>query len=259
MLRKTARAVLVLALCVVTLGVSSAFAAATTAMVKSTAVFFLDREPGNEPYPTRMLVTSKFLRIDDGTEEGDFLLFNRHQKIIYSVSRADKQVLAIAAKTITLTPPTNFTHKIVTDPAHFPSVGGHRVKHYELLTNGERCYDVYAAKGLLPEALSALREYRQALAGEQAAMVPVTPEEFENRCDLANHVFLPARHLAHGFPVRFSDMTGKTSELVDIQLNFKASAELFRLPESYKRLRIEDLRTSDEKNKLGQEHSHQQN
>jgi hypothetical protein len=70
-----------------------------------------------------------------------------------------------------------------------------------------RCYDLYAADGLLPGAVVALREYRLILAGQQALTAAVTPPEMQSSCDLANNVFLPVRHLEHGFPVRLTDMT----------------------------------------------------
>ncbi|MBI3571821.1 MAG: hypothetical protein HY082_12105 [Gammaproteobacteria bacterium] len=205
-------------------------------------LYFVEREPGGEPYRTRMIVTAGFLRMDGGQDSRDFLLFDRADGSIYSVSSADKQVLVIRPRPVELKPPAKFAHRVVTDTAAYPAVGGRKVTHYELLTNEKRCYDLYAAEGLLPGAMVALREYRLILAGQQALTAAVTPPEMQSPCDLANNVFLPVRYLEHGFPVRLADMTGRTMELVDYKTDFRATADMLKLPEGYSRRSIEELR-----------------
>ena len=205
-------------------------------------LYFVEREPGVEPYRTRMIVTAGFLRMDEGQDSQDFLLFDRADGSIYNVSSAEKQVLVIRPRPVELKSPAKFTHRVVTDAAAFPAIEGRKVTHYELLTNEKRCYDLYAAEGLLPGAIVALREYRLILAGQQALTAAVTPPEMQSPCDLANNVFLPVRHLEHGFPVRLADMTGRTMELVDYKTDFRATADMLRLPAEYKRLTLEDLR-----------------
>ena len=206
-------------------------------------LYFVEHEPGVEPFRTRMIVTAGFLRIDDGQDSQDFLLFDRADGSIYSVSSADKQVLVIRPRPVELKPPEKFTHRVVTDTAAFPAVAGRKVTHYELLTNEKRCYDLYAAEGLLPGAMVALREYRLILAGQQAQTAAAAPPEMQSACDLANNVFLPMRHLEHGFPVRLVDMTGRSMELVDYKTDFRATADMLKLPAEYKRLTLEELRT----------------
>lgn len=205
-------------------------------------LYFVEHEPGAEPYRSRMVITAGFLRMDGGTDSEDFLLFDRADGTIYSVSSADRQILVIRPRPMDAKLPANLEHKVVRDNTAFPSVGAHKVIHYELLTNGKRCYDLYAAAELMPEAVAALRQYREVLAGQQAKTLPMTPPEMQAACDLTNNVFLPARHLAHGFPVRLVDMTGKTIELVDYNAEFRATAAMLKLPADYKRLTIEELK-----------------
>lgn len=205
-------------------------------------LYFVEHEPGAEPYRTRMVVTAGFLRMDGGPDELDFLLFDRADGTIYSVSGAERQILVIRPRPVDARPPADFRHQVVRDSAAFPAVGAHKVVHYELLTNGKRCYDLYAAAELLPEAVLALRQYRGVLAGQQAKILPSALPITLSACDMANNIFLPARHLEHGFPVRLTDMTGKTVELVDYNAEFRATAAMLRLPADYKRLTIEELR-----------------
>ena len=220
----------------------TALAACSQPTTPAAVLYFVEHEPGGEPYRTRMIVSAGFLRMDGGQDSQDFLLFDRADGSIYSVSSADKQVLVIRPRPVELKPPVQFIHRVVTDTAAFPAVEGRKVTHYELLTNDKRCYDLYAAEGLLPGALVALREFRLILAGQQALTAALTPPEMQSACDLANNVFLPTRHLEFGFPVRLVDMTGRSMELVDYKTDFRATAELFHLPSEYKRLTLEKLR-----------------
>ena len=43
-------------------------------------------------YITRILVTEKYVRLDDGNDNGDFTLFDRKNKAVYNVSKEDKIV-----------------------------------------------------------------------------------------------------------------------------------------------------------------------
>ena len=217
--------------------------ACSVSSTPATLLYFVDKEQGGEPYRTRMIITAGFVRMDGGaTDAENFLLFDRANGTIYSVSSGDKQILVIRPRVVELKPPVPFTHRIVTDSAAYPSVGGHKVVHYELLTNNQRCYDLYAAQDLLPDAVLALRQFRETLAGQQAATAATVPQQMQSACDLANNVFLPARQLAYGFPVRVVDMAGKSSELVDYKTDFRATADLLKLPEGYHRRSIEELR-----------------
>ena len=63
-------------------------------------LYFVEHEPGAEPYRTRMIVTAGFLRMDGGADSEDFLLFDRADGTIYSVSSGDQQILAIRPRPV---------------------------------------------------------------------------------------------------------------------------------------------------------------
>lgn len=94
--------------------------------------------------------------------------------------------------------------------------------------------------------VAALREYREVLALEQQAALAFTPRDVQSPCDLANHVYAPARHLAHGFPVRLVEPRGRerrVTELTDYKTEFVADARLFELPASFPRMNLRELQT----------------
>src|SRR6266481_5445026 len=97
--------------------------------------------------PIRMIVGQKFLRIDGGEEGKDFLLYDRATRVIYNVSATDRLILAIPGRPDPSDKPPKLYHRTKRDTATFPAVDGKPVVHYQLLTNGRLCYDLYAADG----------------------------------------------------------------------------------------------------------------
>jgi hypothetical protein len=208
--------------------------------VNTTALWFIEQEPRTEPYRTRMLVTDDYLRIDDGEGTGDFVLYARRERAIYNVTSGDRLVLVIR-EAAAGAPPT-LRHETVREKDEAPQVGGHAVVHYRLMTGGKVCHDLYAAAGLLPQAVEALREFISVLASDQAARLAGLPREVLTPCYLANNAYAATRYLDYGLPVRRADHDGRVSELVDYRTGFAVEAGLFRLPADYRRMEIAELR-----------------
>ena len=209
----------------------------------SPTIFLSFTESSSEgEYPVRMLVNDQYLRIEDGESPDGFILFDRATRTIYSVSHAGKTTLVLHVQPVTLAVPKLFDNIAKADTESLPSVDGKKVLHYRLFTNGERCFDVYAAEGLLPEAVVALREYHETLAGEQAAMQTNMPASMQSACDLADQIFLPARYLAQGFPVRQVNFGGVVRQLVSYKRDVPVQSGIFDVPKDYKQITPATLR-----------------
>jgi hypothetical protein len=203
---------------------------------------FTETEPGGEPYPVRMLITEKYLRIEDGDGKGGFILFDRAARTAYSVNHEARTTLVLKARPVEMARPAKFENQAERDSATYPAVEGRTVTHFRLMTNGEHCFDVYAADGLLPQAVKALREYHEALAGEQATMQAQVPAAFQSACDIADYVFLPTRHLDHGFPVRQINRAGLLRQLADFKTGVPVPPKFLEIPPDYKQLTPADVR-----------------
>ncbi len=221
-------------------GLLSVLLTACAGAPRATLLEFSEQESGGEPYATRMLVTDNYLRIDDGLGGDGFILLDRPARTIYSVSHPDKTVLVIAPRKIELAPPAVFEHAVERDNEPYPQVSGRPVRRYTLSTNKQRCLEVFAADGLLPGALAALREYQDILAGEQALAAARRPKELQDDCALADDVFQPARHLAFGFPVKQIDSAGKARDLADFRTDVAVEPGLFELPAGYRRYSLSE-------------------
>ncbi len=214
-----------------------------TSNTASTLIWFQERESGTESYSVRMIVDTHYLRIDDGEESSGFVLFDRVRKAIYSVDHDNRSVLVLSSEEVKRDKPGKFDLAEQEVSSHgSPPIGGHRVKIHRLYTNGQLCFEVAAAAGLLEGAVYALREFHHALAAEHAIMMQHTPQELASDCDLSDLVFAPDRHLQFGFPVWQRDYNGKLRELRDYDADYPTDPRLFDLPKGYRRVTTVGLR-----------------
>lgn len=218
---------------------------ATLTPPADTLLNFTEQDRGGTPYATRMLVSQDYLRIDDvRPEEGEnagFVLLDRKARTVYSVSPGDKTILMIKPLPIALQRPESFALSVERDKESIPKVDGKKVVHYRLLTEREPCMEVYAAAGLLPQVVTALREYLEILAGEQAQTEMHILKIERSLCDLADLVFAPARYLDHGFPVRQVSHNGHARQLVDYKIDAVLEDGWYTLPQDYRRYSIGDM------------------
>lgn len=208
--------------------------AESAAQTRADLAMFLEEEPGIEAYPTRMLVTEDFLRMDDGVDGGDFILFDRKARTISSVSHANQSILRIYPHAVTIESPIELEHEEVsrTDP-NAPTIGGRAPVHLQFTTNDETCVQVMAVPGLLENVRAALIEYRETLAGEQSLNLYKTPADLQTPCMLSDLIFAPSRHLQGGFPVQQWDPSGYSRALVDYREDAVVDSALFEIPLEY--------------------------
>src|SRR5210317_2086350 len=75
-------------------------------------IFFAEQEPGVEPYQTRLIVTSDYMRFDDGENSVDFVLLDRKKDIIYSTNSGERTVMSVSPKTNDVKPPIELKQSV---------------------------------------------------------------------------------------------------------------------------------------------------
>jgi len=195
------------------------------------------QSPGEEPYFSRLLATPDFLRLDQGAGDSGYILFDRRQQVIYSVTHEDHSILVIDPPPL----PSGLDAKAPAialqeaEPVGVPAVGGVKPRQWTLSADARTCRQAFVLPGLMSQAVSAYAEYLGVLARQQAVTLEAMPPEFQDACDSAIHVFAPGALLDKGMIVKAWDAQGYLEELVD----FRQQAELpdtdFTLPESYRR------------------------
>lgn len=203
---------------------------------KGVFIMFSEREEAGTPlFRSRMFINNKYVYMEDDRFPNDFLLFDRGNQTIYSVTEANKTIFVIKPKDIKDKSPIEITYKEESQPSSaIPKVSGHKATHYRYFANGKHCYDaVTLEKTFLPEAVAALKEYRQVLAGEHASTVHAMPADTHEACDLALNIYYASKHLDTGLPLREWDQRGYLKFMVDYRLDFEFDEKKLKLPEGY--------------------------
>ncbi len=199
-------------------------------------------EPGIDPYISRMLITTKFVRLDEGGAiEDGYTLYQRDSGAIYNVSDEEQTITVMRpTKDVPDSPVKLDLTKQVEEDKQAPAVGGVHPVRVKLLANGTVCRELMAVDGIMQPAVQGLKEFRESLAKIQGARLDAWPEESRTPCDLAELIYAPTRGLAHGVAVQ--DRTPTMSQsLVDFEKHYMAADELFVIPANYERIELPGL------------------
>ena len=210
----------------------------------ATLLNFVEFEKGVEPYATRLIVTREYMRFDDGEGAADFVLYHRQKNVIYSVNSSDATILAVHQKQIEIQPPfeLKLTHTKLDNLEGAPTIAGKQAQHYQFSANGERCYDVIAVPGLMPDVVVALSEFGELLASDSKVTFSALPADMQKPCDISMSTFAPGRHFEFGFPIQEWSMNGSGRSLLDYQLEYEPDPALFVLPTGYRQYTVQEFR-----------------
>lgn len=206
--------------------------------VSAVVLSFLENEQGTDAYRTRTIVTDRYIRMDDGEDSGDYLIFDREKNFISSVTHEDETVFEIPFREVdSQTAPMEFRRRESLMPDNSaPPVGGQVPQSMQLYVNDKRCYEAVVVPGLFDDVVEGLRSFKQVLAGEQAKILAQLPYEAMDGCDLALHTFYPQWSLSSGLAIQeWDESLQKGRMLIDMQADVALDSNLFELPDHYKR------------------------
>lgn len=196
--------------------------AGVAAAADMTALRYLDRDPGDPPYLTRILVTPDFMRMDGGEDDGDFVLLDRRQRRVINVMRGSGLAMVFAPGALP-PKPADWASRLTTAVAD----GGRR---FSLAVDGTVCSEGVAAPGSAPDAARAMAELKGVLAATQYRVWRDSPQELQHDCDLANLVWESGATLGVGLPLEEREFSGR-SRLLEAETRVPLQPELFRLPD----------------------------
>lgn len=220
--------------------------AAPVAVTKSRGIFLRYDvfEPNVEPYQTRVVITDEFMRIDDDNDPRNFVLMDRKQNLVYSVSDENDAILIVPHEQVTLERPfpiANSEQRIVENET--PMIDGKPIVRYVFEANKQVCYDAVIAEGLLPDAAAAWTQYLRILSGQHALTIQNVPADVITACDLELYIFNPGMHMVHGLPINEVDPnTGYRRQLVEFEDDYEVDPARFVLPEGFGRITINEMR-----------------
>jgi len=207
---------------------------AGAAEVEAGLLVYRVEAPGQAVSFNRLMTTQDSLRLDQGEADQGFILFDRRERVVYSVNPEERSILEIDPPASNLETPADLNIEL--SPAKMvdaPAVGGVKPVHWQLRANGEICREAILAPGLMPKAVAAYREYLLLLAAQQAVTLPSIPEEFQSACDSAINVYAPDALLEKGLPLRLWNGQGYQEVLTDFKPSASLPAEYFILPADF--------------------------
>jgi len=208
----------------------------------SISLLYKIQEPNIDPYESRIIITDKYIRLDDNDDGNEFVLVDREKQIVYSVSDENDAILVINHKPVNIKSPVELKPDTERTPdKNTPMIDGREIVHYIFKINGEACQDAMIAEGLMTEAAEAIAEYRRILAGQHAKTFNITPADLRNDCDMAMNIFHADRYLQFGLPVHERDYTGYQRTLIDFDDTYEPKENLFVLPEQFDQFSIDEL------------------
>ncbi|WP_296892242.1 hypothetical protein [Thiobacillus sp.] len=187
-----------------------------------TVLRYVDQDPGGPPYPTRILVTPDFMRMDSGEDAGDFTLLDRHRRLVINVSRDSKLAMVFAPGRLP-PKPARWNARLAEGKAER---GGRR---FTLSVKGVVCNEGIAVRHAM-DAARAMAEQKSILAATQYRVWKDSPPGMQNDCDLANQVWNAGDTLSLGLPIEEREFTGR-SRTFESESRLPVDPGLFRVPE----------------------------
>ncbi len=188
-------------------------------------VRYLDQDPGDPAYATRLLVTPEFLRMDGGEDDGDFVLLDRRQRQVISVMHGNRLAMVFVPGKVPA-PPPSWKARLAAQ------AGTPGTQRYRLTVNGAVCSEGVAARRAAPDVARALAELKFVLAATQYRVWKDSPRDLQHDCDLANQVWESGATLKLGLPLEEREFSGKTRQF-ESESTAPFRPELFRVPDGY--------------------------
>ena len=203
-------------------------------------LLFSIKEPDAEAYQSRVFVNKEVMVMKDSRTPGDFILFDRKTRTIYTTNSEGETIFVIKPKPVDVAPPIAIDYKETSQPSGaIPKVQNMQATHYRYDVNGEHCYDAVAMPDeFLPVVVAAMKDFRAVLAGEHAATVNNVPKDMQDACDLAVNIFYATKPYEHGLPIREWDRKGYQKFLQDYKTGITMDPKEYELPKDYQQYSI---------------------
>ncbi|MCU7959358.1 MAG: hypothetical protein KZQ58_05035 [gamma proteobacterium symbiont of Bathyaustriella thionipta] len=192
---------------------------------------------GTEPASIqRILITHNHVRLDDGIAADGYVLYDREKRYIYNINHEDKSILLLNPESTEVKQRKVLQRLTLARDPDAPQVAAVETLHEQYVLNGKVCENVMLAHGLLPELRSALIEYYQRMADQEALVAEITPTDLQQDCDLALFRDQPAMAFTHGLPLMIWKANGFQQKLLDFSASTEVEANLFTLPDGYTKI-----------------------
>ena len=214
--------------------------------VSSTEVYqlsYLEREPGVDDYEVNMLVSDRYIRVDEVGEESGYIIYDDEQKTIFSVSHFDKSVLVIKQHVFS-EEDSPVKHEVeYLELADAPLVSGRAIYNYRVFTgtgeNEETCAELQIVEGLLPKVSKLLKNYQQVVSGQQVKMTDNVVNEIQTACFFVDQIYNTGAYYDKGLPIQEWHSNDR-SKILTTYKKVKVDPGKFEYPQDYRKFSVDD-------------------
>jgi hypothetical protein len=211
---------------------------------------YIEREPGTDEYEVTMLVSDRYIRVDETDEKSGYIIYDDKDKVIYSVSHFDKSVLVIKEYPFSegSSPVKAGVEYLQLDDA--PSVSGKEIFNYRIFIDDknkknttdageeETCTEIQLVEGLLPEVRKILQNYQKVISGQQVKMTDNKITDIQTECYYADQIYNLGNYYEKGLPIQ-EWHSNERSRLLTGYDKISVDPGKFKVPADYKQFTVD--------------------
>ena len=230
-------------LCVVVFSASASISAKTKNNTQQVyQLSYIEREPGVDEYEVTMLVSDRYIRIDQVDEDSGFIIYDDKDKVIYSVSHHDKSVLVIKEHDFSeKKSPVKYEVEYL-ELADAPKVSGNVIFNYRVYTDKggdeETCLEMQIVEKLLPEVTRLLKNYQNVVSGQQVRMTDNKVNDVQTACYFVDQIYNKGKYYDKGLPIQ-EWHSNERFKVLSSYKKISVTADKFTIPEKYRQFSVD--------------------
>lgn len=236
---------------VVTLALSLFLSASASAELKSDKpeeklldgyqLLYVEREPGVDDYDVTMLISDRYIRVDDGNDKSGYIVYDDKEKIIYSVSNVEKSVLVINEHAFSETDSPVKSEVEYLQLADAPTVSGKEIYNYRVHVEDEEettCLEVQLVENILPDARVLLQNYQAVISGQQVKLTDNKISEEQTACYFVDQIYNRGAYYEKGLPIQ-EWHSNERSKILTSYKRVHVDTDKFIIPEKFKKFSVD--------------------
>ncbi len=203
---------------------------------------YIEREPGVDEYEVTMLVSDRYIRIDQVGEDNGFIIYDDKDKAIYSVSHHDKSVLVIKEHVFSeKSSPASYELEYL-ELADAPKVSGNVIFNYRVYTGGdgedETCLEMQIVENLLPEVTKLLKNYQNVVSGQQVKMTDNKISDIQTACYFVDQIYNKGKYYDKGMPIQ-EWHSNERFKVLSTYKKISVNKNKFTIPKKYRQFSVD--------------------
>ena len=207
---------------------------------------YIEREPGTDEYEVTMLVSDRYIRIDESGEESGYIIYDDEKKVIYSVAHQDQSILVIKQHEFSEKKSPVKAEVEYLQLADAPMVSGKNIFNYRVFVKSgagvvdeeDTCTEIQLVEDLLPKVRVILQNYQKVVSGQQVKMVDNKITEMQTGCFYVDQIYNSGAYYEKGLPIQ-EWHSNERSKILTTYDKISVDPAKFKIPENYRQFSID--------------------